>query len=66
MTVVDKCPKCGESGSLHLVRTRQYWYWRIAHYRGYDKEDTGTRHYRYCYIGKELPEELKRLVENES
>jgi hypothetical protein len=63
MTIVERCPKCGKKGSLHLTRTRGYHYWRIAHYTGYDGKVTGTRHVKWCYIGKELPEELKRLIE---
>ena len=58
MTVII-CPKCGKKGSLHLTKTRKYSYWRVAHYKGLKGT---TRQVKWCYIGKKLPEEIKKQL----
>ena len=55
MTRVVQCPKCKEQGSLQPKKTKHGTYWRVAHYIGLKGE---TRKIKWCYIGKELPEEI--------
>jgi hypothetical protein len=55
MSRVVKCPKCEEQGSLQPKKTKHGTYWRVAHYIGLERE---TRKIKWCYIGKELPEEI--------
>jgi hypothetical protein len=55
MSRVVQCPKCEEQGSLQPKKTKHGTYWRIAHYKGLKGE---TRKIKWCYIGKELPEEI--------
>jgi hypothetical protein len=55
MSRVVNCPKCKEQGSLQPKQTKHGTYWRVAHYRGLEGK---TRKIQWCYIGKELPEEL--------
>ena len=55
MTRVVQCPKCKEQGSLQPKKTKHGTYWRVAHYIGLEGE---TRKIKWCYIGKELPEEI--------
>jgi len=54
MTRVVNCPKCKKKGSLQPKKTKHGTYWRVAHYIGLRGE---TRRIKWCYIGKELPEE---------
>lgn len=54
------CPKCNKRGSLTLKKNNDYRYWYTGHYRGHEDN---TIKVKWCYIGKELPEELKRLIE---
>ena len=54
MTRVVQCPKCKEQGSLQPKKTKHGIYWRVAHYIGLKGD---TRKIKWCYIGKELPEE---------
>jgi hypothetical protein len=55
MTRVVQCPKCEEQGSLQPKKTKHGTYWRVAHYVGLNGE---TRKIKWCYLGKELPEEI--------
>ena len=55
MSRVVNCPKCKEQGSLQPKKTKHGTYWRIAHYIGLEGE---TRKIHWCYIGKQLPEEI--------
>ena len=55
MSRVVNCPKCNEQGSLQPKKTKHGTYWRVAHYKGLKGE---TRKINWCYIGKELLEEI--------
>ena len=55
MARVVQCPKCEQQGSLQPKKTKHGTYWRVAHYIGLEEE---TRKIKWCYIGKELPEEI--------
>jgi hypothetical protein len=55
MSRLVQCPKCNEQGSLQPKKTKHGIYWRVAHYIGLNGE---TRKIKWCYIGKELPEEI--------
>jgi hypothetical protein len=59
MARVVKCPKCGELGSLQPKKTKHGVYWRVGHYLGLKGK---TRKIKWCYIGKELPEALKKQL----
>jgi len=60
-----KCPKCGELGSLQPKKTKHGVYWRVGHYLGLKGK---TRMVKWCYIGKELPEAVKKqlITQNET
>ena len=55
MTRVVNCPKCNKQGSLQPKKIKHGTYWRVAHYIGLKGE---TRRIKWCYIGKELSEEI--------
>jgi hypothetical protein len=59
MARVVKCPKCGELGSLQPKKTKHGVYWRVGHYLGLKGK---TRMVKWCYIGKELPETVKKQL----
>jgi len=59
MTRVVKCPKCGKLGSLQPKKTKHGIYWRVGHYIGLKGK---TRKIKWCYIGKELPETIKKQL----
>ena len=59
MTINIYCPKCNLQGSLHTKKTIHGNYWRIAHYIGLKGK---TRKIKWCYIGKELPNNIKEQV----
>jgi len=63
MARVVKCPKCGELGSLQPKKTKHGIYWRVGHYRGLKGK---TRKIKWCYIGKELPETIKKQLFTQS
>jgi hypothetical protein len=56
------CTKCGKKGSLVKKQTKSkgyaYEYWYVEHWTGIKRT--------WCYIGKKLPEDLKRLIIDES
>jgi len=59
MARVVKCPKCGELGSLQPKKIKHTIYWRVGHYIGLEGK---TRKVKWCYIGKELPELVKKQL----
>ena len=59
MARVVLCPKCGKKGSLQPKKTKHGIYWRIGHYIGLKGK---TRQVKWCYIGKELPESIKKQM----
>ena len=59
MARVVKCPKCGELGSLQPKKTKHGIYWRVGHYKGLKGN---TRKVKWCYIGKQLPESMKKQM----
>ena len=59
MARVVKCPKCGKLGSLQPKKTKHGIYWRVGHYLGLKGK---TRKVKWCYIGKELPESVKKQL----
>jgi len=64
MARVVKCPKCGKLGSLQPKKTKHGVYWRVGHYLGLKGK---TRKIKWCYIGKEIPEVVKKqlITQNE-
>jgi len=59
MARVVKCPKCGKLGSLQPKKTKHGIYWRVGHYIGLKGK---TRKVKWCYIGKELLESVKKQL----
>jgi len=57
-----KCPKSGEIGSLQPKTIKGIQYWRIGHHAGVQGS---TKKTKWCYIGKNLPEDLRRLLTQE-
>ena len=63
MDRVVNYPQCNKQGSLQPKKTKHGTYWRVAHYIGLEGT---TRKIKWCYIGKQLPEEItSQLITND-
>ncbi|MDH5449183.1 MAG: hypothetical protein OEX01_09330 [Candidatus Bathyarchaeota archaeon] len=53
------CPKCSQKGWLTTKNIKGHDYWYVCHYIDYK-----AKKQKWCYIGKNLPSNLK-VLENE-